>query len=62
MRDRASSEQPGFAGHASFVIDQTSVVRAKYETVVYQAQPAMRILLKAIKEARRPPTSTVKAG
>ena len=62
MRDRASSEQPGFAGHASFVVDQTGVIRAKFESVLYQAQPGMDILLKGIREARKPQTSTAKAG
>jgi peroxiredoxin len=62
MRDRASSEQPGFAGHASFVIDQTSVVRAKFESVLYQVQPGMRILLRGIREARKTQPSTAKAG
>jgi peroxiredoxin len=62
MRDRGSSEQPGFAGHASFVVDQTGVIRAKFESVLYQAQPGMDILLKGIREARKPQTSTAKAG
>ena len=52
VRDRLPKEKPGFATHASFVLDQSGIVRAKFLDVMYQEQPGLGILLKAIKEAR----------
>jgi len=52
VRDRTPHDKPGFAAHASFVLDQSGVVRARFLDVMYQEQPGLGILLKAIKEAR----------
>jgi peroxiredoxin len=52
VRDKTPKAKPGFAAHASFVLDQTGVVRAKFLDVIYQEQPGVGILLKAIREAR----------
>ncbi len=63
VRDaQATDPSNRFAAHASFVIDQSGVVRAKFVGVIYQEQPGMGILLKGIKEARNNQPKAAKAG
>jgi peroxiredoxin len=52
VRDHSSSGAPGCAAHAAFVLDRKGVVRAKFLDAIYQEQPGVGILLKAVREAR----------
>jgi peroxiredoxin len=54
VRDPARGPREGFASHVTFVIDSQRVVRAMFKDVIYQEQPGIGFLLKAIKEARSP--------
>jgi peroxiredoxin len=50
----APPETSGFARHATFVIDQKGVIRAKLFRLSYQERPAINALINALKEARDP--------
>jgi peroxiredoxin len=53
VRDKASGDpKSGVAVHATFVLDQQGVVRAKLLDVIYQEQPGVGFLLNALREAR----------
>ena len=55
VRDKTtSSPEEGFAAHASFVLDQNGIVRAKLLKALYQEQPGVGYLLNALKAARNP--------
>jgi peroxiredoxin len=60
MRDRVSAgPTDGFAAHGVFVLDQQGIIRTKLLTVIYQEQPGVDYLLKAL-EAARIPDNTAK--
>ena len=48
----APAEYDGFARHATFILDQRGVIRAKLFQLSYQERPAVDALIKALKEAR----------
>ncbi len=53
VRDSTSpGPQEPFATHATFVLDQNGIIRAKILDVLYQEQPGVNYLLKALKDAR----------
>jgi peroxiredoxin len=53
MRDRASQgPAEGCAAHGTFVIDQQGIIRTKLQTVIYQEQPGVDYLVKALEAAR----------
>ena len=54
----APPETSGFARHATFVIDQKGVIRAKLFRLSYQERPAIDALINALKEARNPTGGT----
>ena len=61
VRDRTPpGPKEGFAAHASFVLDQNGIVRAKLLDVIYQEQPGVGFLLNALKAARNPDGATPK--
>ena len=62
VRDNTPSAKPGFAAHATFVLDQKGIVRAKLLKVIYQEQPGVGFLLDALKEARNPDGATRKTA
>jgi peroxiredoxin len=49
----APPETSGFARHATFVIDQKGIIRAKLFRISYQERPVVDLLINALKEARR---------
>ena len=49
----APPEMSGFARHATFIIDQKGVIRAKLFQLSYQERPAVDALINALKEARK---------
>jgi peroxiredoxin len=59
---QATDPKQRFSAHASFVVDQGGVVRAKFIGVIYQEQPGMGILLKGIREAHDSQPKAVKGG
>lgn len=48
----APPETSGFARHATFIIDQKGLIRAKQFRLSYQERPAIDALINALKEAR----------
>jgi peroxiredoxin len=48
----APPEESGFARHATFIVDQKGVIRAKLFRLSYQERPAVDALVNALKEAR----------
>jgi peroxiredoxin len=62
VRDNTPSAKPGFAAHATFVLDQKGIVRAKLLEVIYQEQPGVGFLLNALKAARNPESAASKKG
>ena len=42
----------GFSRHATFILDQSGVIRAKLFQLSYQERPAVDALINALKEAR----------
>ena len=48
----APAETSGYARHATFIIDQKGVIRAKLFQLSYQERPAVDALINALKEAR----------
>ena len=55
VRDQTASDpKAGYATHATFVLDQEGVVRDKLLKVIYQEQPGVGFLVKALKDARSP--------
>jgi peroxiredoxin len=48
----ASPEVSGFARHATFILDQKGIIRAKLFQLSYQERPAVDALINALKEAR----------
>lgn len=61
MRDRTADDpKAGYSAHATFVLDQKGIVRTRMVDVFYQEQPAMGILLKALKEAKSPSNAAQK--
>ena len=54
MRDKAAEDpNAGYSAHATFVIDQQGVIRAKLVEVIYQEQPGVGFIIKALKDARK---------
>jgi peroxiredoxin Q/BCP len=49
----APPEKSGFARHATFIIDQKGVIRAKLFRLSYRERPAVDALISALKEARK---------
>lgn len=49
----APPENSGFARHATFIIDQKGVIRAKLFRLSYRERPAVDALINALKEARK---------
>jgi len=49
----APPETSGFARHATFILDQKGVIRAKFFRLSYQERPAVDALINALKEARK---------
>ena len=49
---RRPPEKSGFARHATFILDQKGVIRAKLFQLSYQERPAVDALINALKEAR----------
>jgi peroxiredoxin len=49
----APPELSGFARHATFILDQNGVIRAKLFQLSYQERPAVDALINALKEARK---------
>ncbi|HEV8541882.1 MAG TPA: peroxiredoxin family protein [Verrucomicrobiae bacterium] len=54
----APPEKSGFARHATFVLDENGVIRAKLFRISYQERPAVDALIKALKEAQKPTGKT----
>jgi peroxiredoxin len=54
----APPELSGFARHATFILDQNGVIRAKLFQLSYQERPAVDALINALKEARKPTGET----
>ena len=54
----AAPEVSGFARHATFILDQKGVIRAKLFQLSYQERPAVDALINALKEARKPTGET----
>jgi peroxiredoxin len=54
----APPEKSGFARHATFILDQKGVIRAKLFRLSYQERPAVDSLINALKEARKTPAET----
>ena len=53
MRDQSADDsRKGFSAHATFVLDQKGIIRAKLLKVIYQEQPGVGFLVKALKDAR----------
>ena len=53
VRDQTAPDpKAGFATHVTLVVDQQGVVRAKFPKVIYQEQPGVGFLVKALKDAR----------
>lgn len=50
--DDGPLSRPGCAAHVTLILDRTGVVRAKLLGVIYQEQPGISNLLKAIREVR----------
>ena len=50
---QAPPEKSGFARHATFIVDQKGIIRAKVFRLSYQEQPAVDELINALKEARK---------
>jgi len=48
----APPEKSGFARHATFIVDQKGIIRAKVFRLSYREQPAVDELINALKEAR----------
>ena len=48
----APPEQSGFARHATFVLDQKGIIRAKLFRISYQERSAVDALINALKEAK----------
>jgi peroxiredoxin len=48
----APPEKSGFARHATFILDQKGVIRAKLFQLSFQERPAVDSLINALKEAR----------
>ena len=48
----APPEMSGFARHATFILDQKGIIRAKLFQLSYQERPAVDALINALKEAR----------
>ena len=49
----APPELSGFARHATFIVDQKGVIRAKLFRLSYRERPAVDALINALKEARK---------
>jgi peroxiredoxin len=49
----APPEKSGFAQHATFILDQNGVIRAKLFQLSFQERPAVDNLINALKEARK---------
>lgn len=49
----APPEKGGFARHATFVLDQKGIIRAKLFQLSFQERPAVENLINALKEARK---------
>ena len=61
MRDRVSAgPTDGVAAHGTFVLDQKGIIRTKLLTVLYQEQPGVDYLLKALEAARSPDNTSAK--
>ena len=54
----APPEVSGFSRHATFVLDQKGVIRAKLFQLSYQERSAVDALINALKEARNPEGKT----
>ena len=55
VRDKqAARDKDGAANHATFVVDQQGIVRAKLLQVIYDERPAVDSLVNALKAARNP--------
>ncbi|PWU20216.1 MAG: hypothetical protein C5B50_04520 [Verrucomicrobia bacterium] len=54
VRDQSRTGAPGCAGHAAFVVDQKGIIRARFLDAIYQEQPGIGLLVKALKDARSP--------
>ena len=53
IRSKAENTKPaGYSYHATFIIDQSGVIRAKLFQLSYQERPVVEALIKALKEAR----------
>ena len=48
----APAELSGFSRHATFILDQNGVIRAKLFQLSYQERPAVDALINALKDAR----------
>ena len=48
----APAEMSGFSRHATFILDQKGIIRAKLFQLSYQERSAVDALIKALKEAR----------
>ena len=48
----APAEQSGFARHATFILDQKGIIRAKLFRISYQERSAVDALINALKEAK----------
>jgi peroxiredoxin len=49
----APPETSGFARHATFIVDQKGVIRAKLFRLSYRERPAVDALINALKDARK---------
>jgi peroxiredoxin len=59
VRDKTAADpKEGFAAHATFVLDQQGIVRAKLLNVIYQEQPGVGFLVDALKEAGKASAAT----
>ena len=51
----APAETSGFARHATFIVDQDGVIRAKLFELSYKERPTVDALINALKAAAKPP-------